>query len=269
MSQTSGRRSLPRSRWPAPAVAVAVAATPSPVAWVLSRPAPDAGVPLSQALDGSSVLPGGGTTAEPVAPGSADTPGAPATSGTPGTPGAAGGEASPDAVSAYGPVTVRDASAEAAAAHPLPAPARVRVESLGVDADVEAVGVEEAGSMVVPAEIDRVGWYRYGSVAGAEAGNTVLAGHVDAEGEGRGALFELREVEVGTQVTVTDEAGGEHVHEVVGRATVVTDVLPVAEIVARDGGRRLVVITCGGPFQPELSSNRGNVVVTAVPVNQA
>ena len=104
---------------------------------------------------------------------------------------------------------------------------------------------------------------------GSEQGNAVLAGHVDAAGEGPGALFDLRGVEVGTRVTVTDTSGAEHAYEVVGRETVTKDVLPVEEIFARDGAHRLVVITCGGEFLPELRSYEDNVVVTAVPVGSA
>ncbi|WP_380168209.1 class F sortase [Jannaschia sp. R86511] len=240
------------SRWTVLLTAVAVAAVLSPAAWFLTRPAPDAGVPLEQALARPAAVP----TAE----------GSPAASSAPVPPTA---PAEPPAASPYGEVGVRDASLDAVAREADPTPTRLVVDELGVDAVVDAVGVEDDGSMVVPAEIDRVGWYRYGPAAGADRGNAVIAGHVDAAGEGPGALFELREVEVGTVVTVVDETGAEHDYEVVGRETVVKDVLPVDDIFARDGEHRLVVVTCGGPFQPELGSYRDNVVVTAVPVDRA
>jgi len=228
--------------------AVAVAAVLSPVAWFASRPDRDAGAPVAQAL---------ARPAERAAPDASSSPPA----------------VVDDEVSAgpppFGPVTVRDASPDAATAPADPAPARLLVDGLDIDAAVDAVGVEDDGSMVVPAEIDRVGWYRFGAAAGSEQGHAVLAGHVDAAGEGPGALFDLRGVEIGTIVTVVDETGGEHRYEVVGRETIVKDVLPVDDIFARDGEHRLVVVTCGGPFIPELSSYRDNVVVTAVPVDQA
>ena len=43
-------------------------------------------------------------------------------------------------------------------------------------------------------------------------------------------------------------------------------VLPVDRIFARDVPHRLTVVTCGGPFQPALSSYRDNVVVVAEPI---
>ena len=55
-------------------------------------------------------------------------------------------------------------------------------------------------------------------------------------------------------------------YRVVGKQTIVKQRLPVEELFARDGAPRLVIITCGGPFIPELSSYRDNLVVVAVPV---
>lgn len=249
------------SRWTVAATAVAVAAVLTPAAWLISRPAADAGVPVEQALAAPSTGPAAAAPAPPAEP-------SPATAN--GGPDAPDGTTDAADPSPYGDVAVRDASVGAAAAVPAdPAPARLLVDGLDIDAVVDAVGVQDDGSMVVPAEIDRVGWYRYGAAAGAEEGHAVLAGHVDAAGEGPGALFELRGVDIGTVITVVDEAGGEHTYEVVGRETIVKDVLPVDDIFARDGEHRLVVVTCGGPFIPELSSYRDNVVVTAVPVDAA
>ncbi len=233
--------------------AVALAAVLAPVAWLVTRPEPDAGLPLEQALAAgpTAVATDAPTTPDVPPSAAADTP----RSAAPTSP--------------FGVVGVRDASLDALPTTTGRAPARLLVDGLGIDAAVDAVGVEDDGSMVVPAEIDRVGWYRFGPTAGADRGNVVLAGHVDAAGEGPGALFDLRGVEVGSVLTVVDEAGDEHDYEVVGRETIVKDVLPVDDIFARDGEHRLVVVTCGGPFIPELSSYRDNVVVTAVPVDAA
>jgi sortase (surface protein transpeptidase) len=223
----------PRRRtWVVVVAFAAVLAVLSPAVWLLSRPEPDAGVPLAVAL----------------APTQA--PSSPATAGPDDEPSRSATDASLDALSSE-----RD-----------PAPTRFQVPDLGIDAAVDAVGVEDDGSMVIPAEIARVGWYRFGPAPGAARGNAVVAGHVDAAGEGPGALFDLRGVEVGARITVTDESGEEHTYEVVSRETVTKDVLPIEQIFDRTGEHRLVVITCGGPFQPELRSYRDNVVVTAVPV---
>jgi hypothetical protein len=244
----------PRRRtWVVVVAFAAVLAVLSPAVWLLSRPEPDAGVPLAVAL----------------APTQA--PSSPATAGPDDEPSRSATDDGADGTEGTGPrtlgdVTVRDASLDALSSERDPAPTRFQVPDLGIDAAVDAVGVEDDGSMVIPAEIARVGWYRFGPAPGAARGNAVVAGHVDAAGEGPGALFDLRGVEVGARITMTDESGEEHTYEVVSRETVTKDVLPIEQIFDRTGEHRLVVITCGGPFQPELRSYRDNVVVTAVPV---
>jgi len=136
------------------------------------------------------------------------------------------------------------------------------VPELGVDAAVDAVGVEADGQMTVPAEVDRVGWYRFGPAPGA-AGSAVIAGHVDSRTQGLGAMAPLREAAVGDEVVVTDAAGGVTRWRVVSRELLSKQVLPVDRIFSRDGPPRLTLITCGGPFLPELGRYRDNVVVVA------
>ncbi len=219
-SQGNGRRGARTtrrraSRWTLLLVAAAVVAALSPVAWLLQRPADAVGLPLADALEATALAD------------EADASPAPETSRAPAS-------ATPVPVPSSrvverqvgGQVAARDAS-PTALPQPGPAPTRLQVPSLGIDAAVDAVGVEEDGSMVVPAEVDRVGWYRFGPEAGAAQGNTVIAGHVDTIAQGPGALFELRTVEVGAEVLVTDEAGTPHRYRVVGREKIEKPSLPV------------------------------------------
>ena len=55
-------------------------------------------------------------------------------------------------------------------------------------------------------------------------------------------------------------------YRVVGKQTIVKQRLPTERLFARDGPPRLVLITCGGPFDAELRSYRDNLVVLAEPV---
>ena len=69
----------------------------------------------------------------------------------------------------------------------------------GVDAAVDPVGVEPDGQMTLPADVDRVGWYRFGPAPGDD-GSAVIAGHVDDREQGLGALAPLRDAAVGDEV---------------------------------------------------------------------
>jgi hypothetical protein len=143
-----------------------------------------------------------------------------------------------------------------------PAPVRVRVDDLGIDAEIDAVGVERDGTMTLPDDVDRVGWYRFGPAPG-EAGSAVLAGHVDDVEQGLGALAPIRSAEVGQRLTVLDADGKKTRWQVVAREVIRKKALPLDKLFRRDGPPRLTLITCGGPFLPEYLSYRDNVVVVA------
>lgn len=141
-------------------------------------------------------------------------------------------------------------------------PVGIRIADIGVDGDVVPVGVEADGSLEVP-EVSEVGWYRFGSNAG-DPGSTVVAAHIAYDGVD-GIFRHLSSVSPGAKVEL-DMADGAVVEY---RVTEVvqydkTD-LPVADLFSESGGDRLVLITCGGTFNPRLRSYDSNVVVHAVP----
>ena len=148
----------------------------------------------------------------------------------------------------------------------VPTPVRLVVAGVGVDAPVDPVGVTGDGLMQLPDDVRRVGWYRFGPAPGQPEGTVVLAGHVDAWDQGLGALGRLRGVAPGQVVEVDDSAGGVTRWQVVTRRLVGKEALPLAALFARAGPPRLVLLTCGGPFDARLRSYRDNLVVVAEPV---
>ena len=157
--------------------------------------------------------------------------------------------APPPPAAAAPTVTTRDAAPTVVPRRP--APVRLAVPALGVDAPVEPVGVRDDGQMALPDNVDRLGWYRFGPVPGAE-GSAVLAGHVDDADQGLGALAPLRDAEPGAEVVVTDAAGTATRWRVVSREVLEKQALPVDRLFARTGEPRLVLVTCGGPFLPDV-----------------
>jgi sortase (surface protein transpeptidase) len=205
-----------------------------PTAWSLTRPPASVGAPVEQVLE-SPPAPRVGRDSDSAAP----------------------------ALPAAPRIPTRDAAPQAVPA--IPAPARLTVPDLGVDAVVDPVGVEPDGQMTVPAEVDRVGWYRFGPPPG-KPGSAVIAGHVDSRTQGLGAMAPLREAAPGQEVLVTDATGAETRWRVVSREVISKQVLPLDRLFTRDGPPRLTLITCGGPFLSEFQSYRDNVVVVAEPI---
>ncbi len=149
-----------------------------------------------------------------------------------------------------------EAENEAAAARPV----RIRMGAIDIDAPITDVGVELDGELEIPGATE-VGWYQFGSRPG-ETGNAVLAAHVDYNGE-LGAFFELREGAVGDIVEIDVEDGETLTFVVRQRAQYRKDELPFDEIFRRDGAAGVVLITCGGDFNPSVRSYEDNVVLFA------
>jgi hypothetical protein len=206
----------------------------TPAAWALTRPDPAAGMPVAEALAAAAAS-------------------APPPTGTAPAP--------PDRLPT---ATARPAAPTPAAA--VVPPVRLSVPARGIEAPVDPVGVEPAGEMTLPEDVDRVGWYRFGPAPGAAEGTVVVAGHVDDAEQGLGALAPLREAGPGDEVLVEDADGVVTRWQVVSRELVEKPGVPLGDLFSRSGPPRLAVVTCGGPFDPGMRSYRDNVVVVAVPV---
>jgi hypothetical protein len=145
-------------------------------------------------------------------------------------------------------------------------PTRVRVPSLRIDATVSPVGIDVVGGVLgVPLQIGRTGWWRDGSRPTDESGVVLIAGHVDSAVAGRGAFYSLGRVVRGTRIVLGTRAGGTLDYRVVSVRSYPKIALPM-RVWSRLGPARLVLVTCGGPFDRETGHYRDNVVVTALPV---
>ncbi|WP_129338981.1 class F sortase [Cellulomonas endophytica] len=213
------------------------------------------------ALGGSTAGAGGRGGEQGTEQGGGGT-GTAATAGPSGASGPADPVAPPPSV-APGDVPVASARLEdLVVADPVP-PTRVTVPGAGIDMPVDPMGVDAAGGMEVPSSAGTAGWYRYGTAPGDPAGTTVVVAHVDTVEDGLGPFARLRDLRPGDTVTLTGADGTEHRYAVTGTEAVDKTQLPVDELFTREGPRRLVLITCGGPFDRTTGSYRDNVVVTA------
>lgn len=143
-------------------------------------------------------------------------------------------------------------------------PVVVRIDTAGIAATVVPVGVDPSGTaMAVPPDGSVVAWYRDGPSPGEE-GSAVLAGHVDYDGR-RGALFDLDDVEIGSEVAVEFEDGSSRRFAVVALRRYHKAELPAAEMFRQRGEPALALVTCGGSYDRRTRTYSDNVVVFAVP----
>jgi len=148
---------------------------------------------------------------------------------------------------------------------PVP-PVGVRIDKLGVEAPVDAVGVYEDGSVEIPDDVSRVGWYRFGADPAQGEGSTVIVGHRDGFDQGPGAFYSIAGLEIGDVIDVDMADGSSRDYEVVAREVIAKEILPTSDLFAEQGPERLTLISCIGYFDRSGDGYRENVVVTAVPL---
>lgn len=142
-------------------------------------------------------------------------------------------------------------------------PRTLRYAAVGVEEEIRPVGIEDDGEMEVPDETE-IGWWQHGSAPGLP-GATVLAAHVSWNGA-VGPFHRLGDAEIGDRVEVIAGDGTTRVYQVVERTMYVKDGLPADRIWSTTGDESLVLITCGGDFNPDIRRYRHNIVVYAIPV---
>ncbi|GAA2857967.1 hypothetical protein GCM10010472_14200 [Pseudonocardia halophobica] len=144
-------------------------------------------------------------------------------------------------------------------------PVRLDLPARTATAPVVPVGTGPGGALVVPDPPQTVGWWEPGALAGSGTGTVVIAGHVDSRVAGIGILAVLPELAVGEPVVLTGDDGRAVRYRVAARREFGKAALP-ADTFARTGPPRLVLVTCGGRFDPATRSYEDNIVVYAEPV---
>ncbi|WP_394248868.1 class F sortase [Arthrobacter pityocampae] len=201
------------------------------------------------------------TAPVPSAPAPAEDAATPTPGATPPTDAPATGAAAP-------PVTIPEVPTQKAdgALQPRdPAPVSLAIAGTDIAVKVVDVGIEENDAMEIPDSFYEAGWYRYGPTPGADAGNAVIAAHVDSLTEVM-PFAQLKDVTIGTTVTVGLEDGRTLTYSVSDVRNVPKATLNGSEIFKRDGDHELKIITCGGEWLAEEGDYEDNVVLTALPL---
>ena len=151
----------------------------------------------------------------------------------------------------YDPET--EASPPAAVAASSPAisgdrPARLIIPRLGVDADVDALGLAAGERMQTPSSFTHAGWYKYGVAPGAP-GVAVLYGHYN-HGLGLDGIFhDLDTLRKGDDIQIVTRSG-KRLHFIVdaARSYPYDEVPPEALGRAATDDTRLSLLTCAGDW---------------------
>lgn len=146
-------------------------------------------------------------------------------------------------------------------------PTGLAIDALGIALPVDSVGVQADGQMEIPPAAETAGWYRFGAAPGDPEGTVVIAAHVDSVASaGLGPFAKLGDVSIGDAVRVTKADGAVVTYAVTGRSSVAKPEVGWGDIFTRDGGHRLILVTCGGVWHEDRRSYSDNVIVTAEPI---
>jgi hypothetical protein len=144
---------------------------------------------------------------------------------------------------------------------PASPPVRLTIPSIGVTTRLLRLGLEADGSMQVPVDFDRAGWFAKGPTPG-QVGPAVIAGHVDSR-TGPAVFYRLRELRAGDTVQV-ERADGTRLRFVVEDARRYPKTsFPTAAVFGPAPWAALRLVTCGGDFDAAAGSYRDNLVVFA------
>jgi LPXTG-site transpeptidase (sortase) family protein len=170
----------------------------------------------------------------------------------------------PSAVAALPAYAAPDGAAPTASPSPPPAnpsPIRLLIPKIGVDARIEARGLDSNRNMLTPNDFRDVAWYNLGPMPG-QAGNALMNGHVDWW-TGAAVFTRLSDLRPGDAVVVV-RRDGTRINFKVTRQQTVTANARVASLFAPSPVATLTLITCTGVWDPRIMSDTHRLLVSAV-----
>ncbi len=138
-------------------------------------------------------------------------------------------------------------------------PVRLRIPALGIDTNIEALGLQSSGAMDVPSNIWNGGWLASGTKPG-DVGNAVIAGHKDSV-KGEAVFWSLENLSPGDKIYVSDSNGNELTFVVTELASYPLDNTPLNRVFGLSDQPQLNLITCYGDFVKEQHTYNKRLVV--------
>jgi LPXTG-site transpeptidase (sortase) family protein len=141
-------------------------------------------------------------------------------------------------------------------------PIRLKIPAINVDATIENVGIKIDGSMDIPKDADRVGWFDLGPRPG-ENGSAVIDGHYGWKDNKPAVFDDLYKLQKGDKIYVESGTALPTVFVVreIRKYDPLADAIDVFS--SKDGQPHLNLITCEGTWSKEQKSYSKRLVVFA------
>ncbi|GLV57230.1 hypothetical protein KDH_40660 [Dictyobacter sp. S3.2.2.5] len=141
-------------------------------------------------------------------------------------------------------------------------PVHIRIPAIGVDTEVEPVGVLASGNLDTPHrnKWDGTGWYESGPRPG-EKGSAVIDGHVDRDGGSPAVFWNLQYMKPGDEVIITTSSGQQLHFRTIRSEAIPPDPSHLQGIFGDSSGTYLNMITCAGVWIPSQGQTSLRLVV--------
>lgn len=147
---------------------------------------------------------------------------------------------------------------------PAAIPVRLQIPKIGVDTNLQQVGLQANGQMETPWDITVAAWYKYSPTPG-QLGPSVIVGHLDGANYANmaGVFYRLNELAPDDEFSVTRADGSIAKFKVNYLEQVPQNNFPTQEIYGNLQYAGIRLITCGGTFDTETNHYSDNTVVFA------
>lgn len=140
-------------------------------------------------------------------------------------------------------------------------PTTISISSLNVNSvSIEQVGLAPDGRMAVPSNFVNTGWYSLGPKPG-EIGNSVIAGHFDTPSGAPSVFWDLKTMQPGDEIQITDEGGKTRTFKVTENETFPDATFPLERVFGKTDRKMLNLITCSGAWDTGSRNYSDRVVV--------
>jgi hypothetical protein len=138
-------------------------------------------------------------------------------------------------------------------------PVTLAIPAIGVSVGLSTLGLNADGTVQVPTDVARPGWFDLGPTPG-QLGSAVILGHVDST-QGPAVFFRLADLVPGDPVTVVLADGSTARFVVTSTVQYLKTGFPDLEVYGNHGSSELQLVTCGGAFDSGTGHYLSNVVV--------
>jgi LPXTG-site transpeptidase (sortase) family protein len=145
-----------------------------------------------------------------------------------------------------------------------PAIASILISSIGVEASVVVLGIDDRGVMQAPDDAWTVAWYGF-SAHPLNDGNAVFSGHVDVADVGPAVFWRLSDLVPGDQIQVLMEDGSARTYAVTTMMTIgaTVDQETLEQVIGFTPTASVTLITCAGRFDAMTGQYDQRLIVRA------